>query len=173
MDEDERAGRLRALAHPVRLRMLSLLTGCPAGAAELAGELGISQANASYHLRRLRGAGFLVDAGEERVRGGVLRRYRYDVDREPEGAGTGGDDARLVHEAVAAELVRRTGRVVEGPSLTTDAELWVAPETWADVVAAVRAASRMLHRAAQAPGSDGAIRVSATVALFPMASRPE
>ena len=152
--------------------MLSLLTGAAAGAAELATELGISQANASYHVRRLRAAGLLVDAGEEHVRGGVLRRYRYEVDREPEGLGAAGTDARLVHEAVAAELVRRTGAVGEGPSLTTDADLWVAPETWAETVSAVRTAAAELHRRAQPPGTEGSIRCSATIALFPMAPDP-
>ncbi|MEV1205735.1 winged helix-turn-helix domain-containing protein, partial [Microbispora rosea] len=39
--------RLRALAHPVRLRMLSLMWGAPMSAAELSRELGISHALAS------------------------------------------------------------------------------------------------------------------------------
>ncbi|MGW5673350.1 helix-turn-helix domain-containing protein, partial [Micromonospora sp. NPDC003776] len=49
--------RLRALAHPVRLRMLSLLWGAPLSAAALARELAISHALASQHLRRLDAAG--------------------------------------------------------------------------------------------------------------------
>ena len=62
---DERSGvrRLRATAHPVRLEMLSLLTGAELSAAEVARELGITQANASYHLRLLRTAGLLEEAG--------------------------------------------------------------------------------------------------------------
>ncbi|MGW2857569.1 helix-turn-helix domain-containing protein, partial [Streptomyces sp. NPDC001215] len=44
---------LRALAHPVRLRMLSLMWPGPMSAAELARELDISHALASQHLRRL------------------------------------------------------------------------------------------------------------------------
>ena len=54
----ESSNHLRALAHPVRLRILSLLTGADLTAAEVARELGITHANASYHLR------FLLDAGE-------------------------------------------------------------------------------------------------------------
>ena len=38
---------LRALAHPVRLRILSLLTGTELSAAEIARELGLTHANAS------------------------------------------------------------------------------------------------------------------------------
>ena len=70
-------GGLRALAHPVRLRILSLLTGTALSAAEIARELGISHANASYHVRQLAAAGELVEAGEERIRGGVAKRYRH------------------------------------------------------------------------------------------------
>ena len=43
---------LRVLAHPLRLRILSLLTGAPFSAMELSRELSISRAMASYHLRQ-------------------------------------------------------------------------------------------------------------------------
>jgi predicted ArsR family transcriptional regulator len=49
-------------------------------AAEVARELGLTHANASYHLRQLLAAGQLVQAGEETIRGGRAKRYRYDVD---------------------------------------------------------------------------------------------
>lgn len=48
--DSERLQRLRANAHPLRLRMLSLLTGAPMSASDLARELDITQANASYHV---------------------------------------------------------------------------------------------------------------------------
>ena len=50
---------LRAFSHPLRLRLLSLLTGTAMSAAEVSRELGTTQANASYHLRRLEAAGLL------------------------------------------------------------------------------------------------------------------
>ena len=62
---------LRATAHPLRLQILSMLTGTAMSAAELARELGTSQANASYHLRVLAQAGEVVPDGEESIRGGV------------------------------------------------------------------------------------------------------
>ncbi len=74
---DETTNALRAVAHPVRLRMLSLLTGTELSAAEVARELGITHANASYHLRTLLDAGELVIASEEKIRGGVAKRYRH------------------------------------------------------------------------------------------------
>ena len=47
----ESSNQLRALAHPVRLRILSLLTGADLTAADVARELGLTHANASHHLR--------------------------------------------------------------------------------------------------------------------------
>ena len=56
--------------------MLSLLTGAAVSAAEVARELDITQANASYHLRLLESAGLLEIAGEESVRGGRAKKDR-------------------------------------------------------------------------------------------------
>src|SRR4029453_13180152 len=80
---------LRATAHPVRLQIMSLLTGAPLTAAEVARELGLTHANASYHLRTLLAGGLIVPAGGERMRGGLAKRYRYDAgpDMEQEKAG--------------------------------------------------------------------------------------
>ena len=64
------AGPVAANAHPLRLQILSLLTGASMSAAELARELGTTEANASYHLRVLADAGEVVPDGEVAVRGG-------------------------------------------------------------------------------------------------------
>ena len=159
---------LRALAHPIRLRMLSLLTGAPMCAADIARELGITQANASYHLRQLAAAGEVVEAGERRVRGGVAKLYRHpwDHDRHPTGEGSGD---RLSLEAFAAEMTRRAGqRAPRGKAAFTDAELWVEPQLWAQVVRAVAEASSRLHAAAHPPRTAGTVRVSMTTVLFQM-----
>lgn len=70
---------LRAMAHPVRLQIMSLLTGASLTAAEVARELDLTHANASYHLRSLLAAKVIVPAGEEKIRGGLAKRYRYDA----------------------------------------------------------------------------------------------
>jgi len=159
---------LRALAHPVRLRILSLLTGTAMSAAEVARELGLTHANASYHLRLLADAGHLVDAGEEAIRGGRAKRYRYDVDG-PVRMASDPAAAAQYYAAVAAELVRRAGsRRSGGRATSSDAELWVPPEVWEAAVAAVLAAVEDLHRAAVPTDSAGAVHVSATTALFEM-----
>ncbi|HEX6873862.1 MAG TPA: helix-turn-helix domain-containing protein, partial [Micromonosporaceae bacterium] len=71
------AAKLRALAHPIRLRILSLLTGAAMTAAEIARELDLTHANASYHVRQLAEVGQIEVVAEERIRGGVAKRYRY------------------------------------------------------------------------------------------------
>ncbi|MET9022980.1 helix-turn-helix domain-containing protein [Actinopolymorpha sp. NPDC004070] len=181
---------MRAVAHPVRLRMLSLLTGAAMSAAELAQELGITHANASYHLRLLVAAGMLEPAGEENVRGGVAKRYRYLV-RAPGTPGAAGSPATSaptttptatgevdleqlpVWQAIADELVRRAHHQVrtEHPVLLSDAELWVEPETWQRVVALAAEASNLLHTNARRARTSGTIRVNATMALFELAQR--
>ena len=173
---DRRHATLRAMAHPVRLRMLSLLTGSSLTAADVARELGLTHANASYHLRNLLGAGLIVQTGEERIRGGVAKRYRYDAerdrdrDRESMLGPHGADTQRALFATVANELVRRTAEAdwSVGGSMT-DAELWVDPEVWREIRDRISQASRELHDAAKAPRTPGTIRTSATIAMFRMA----
>lgn len=165
---------LRAIAHPLRLRILSLLTGAPMTAADVARELALTHANASYHLRQLHAAGVIEAAGEERIRGGLAKRYRYIVGKDRDKR-TEHDPAHLPHRralyvAAAAELRRRIDFVRHTPAggHLTDAELWVTPELWAEVKAQVHAASDRLHRSALAPRTPGAIRVNASFVMFEM-----
>ncbi|HEX7744949.1 MAG TPA: helix-turn-helix domain-containing protein [Micromonosporaceae bacterium] len=172
---------LRALAHPVRLRILSLLTATPMTAAEVARELKLTHANASYHLRQLHATGVLDIAGEERIRGGVAKRYRYDVTRDLDRPPTPPDadpaatpdaatlDPRMIYAALATELRRRSSQLLRGPgNFLADAEFWVDPDDWREIRDAVAAATDRLHRSAQPPRSPGTVRVSATLALFRM-----
>ena len=163
---------LRAVAHPLRLRMLSLLTGAELSAAEVARELDITHANASYHLRVLLDAGELVVAGEEKIRGGVAKRYRHDWQRGLDPRHTRGpasSDARALYmRATAEEMVRRFAGRAHGASILTDAELWVDPEVYQRARALLEDASAMLHAAARPPRTEGTQRINLTAALFPM-----
>jgi DNA-binding transcriptional ArsR family regulator len=165
---EEPTAQLRALAHPVRLRILSLLTGAAMTAADVARELGITHANASYHLRQLADAGEIAVVSHESIRGGRAKRYRYTPPAEyPPPAVP--RDHRLVHAAAIEELRRRSGLFEPGPcNRTSDAELWVSEQAWADAVAAIQRATRQLHDVAQPPHSAGTRRVSVTVVLFEM-----
>lgn len=162
---DERITSLRAAAHPLRLRMLSLLTGSAMSAAEVARELDVTHANASYHLRQLYDAGLVIVEGEERIRGGVAKRYRYNLDRE-EAASADGLAAEV--RAMASELLRRFEAHKPGRGTFTDAELWVSPETWDEVIKAIGAASHQLHEQARPPRTEGTIPVNLSVAAFRM-----
>jgi DNA-binding transcriptional ArsR family regulator len=155
------------------MRILSLLTGTAMSAAEIARELDLTHANASYHLRQLAAAD-LVHLEEERSnRGGRERRYAYrpewprhpkDLEPEPDVEGRA-----LMFRALADELVRRATDALPRIAMA-DAELWVDPDVWADVRTRVATAMRELHAAAQAPRASGTAHVSATVALFQMQS---
>ncbi|MEO6999723.1 MAG: helix-turn-helix domain-containing protein [Terracoccus sp.] len=167
---------LRATAHPLRLQMLSLLTGAELSAAQVARELSTTQANASYHLRFLLDAGLLVMAGEENVRGGRAKKYRHPWDAElgsdatgaPADAASEGD--RDAYIRAFADMVPRRfrQRSNESQTLLTDAELWVTPETWAEVRDLLMRASRLVHEQAKPPRTEGTMRTNVSVAAFSM-----
>lgn len=158
---------LRVLAHPLRLRILSLLTGTAFSAAEAARELGETQANISYHFRRLHDAGLLDVAEEVQIRGGRAKRYRHHPDSGSRLFRNTPDETRVFVTAVADELRRRAQfRAPDRPASVTDAELWVSPETWTAVREQATELSHVLHDAAQPPHSPGTVRVSASIALF-------
>lgn len=165
--------------------MLSLLTGTPMSAAELSRELGVSHALASYHLRQLAKTDFLEVAEERSHRGGREVRYRYrnepaasDAAKDDQGDLSGLPSALgLFTEALAAELRRRATTASSCPVLSplfTDAEVWVAPEEWADLRRTLDVEFRRLHDRARPPRTSGTVRVSVTAALFEIdaAARP-
>jgi DNA-binding transcriptional ArsR family regulator len=165
---------LRATAHPVRLQIMSLLTGASLTAAEVARELGLTHANASYHLRTLLAAGMIVPAGEERIRGGIAKRYRYDAARDiaqEQARGPRGDDYyRQVFSAVAAELIRRTRgtHFPDRANLMVDGDLWLEPEAWTEFRERIAQIARELHDAARPPRTPGTVRTSTSIAMFRM-----
>lgn len=156
--------------------MLSLLTGAPHSAAELARELGGSQANASYHVRRLEHAGLVVVVEELSVRGGQARRYRHVASNQPEAPSPDSEtpvpglrETQLEFASLLAlALTRRYALRDIGPKTDVDAELWVDPALWSSVVDEVNGAAARLHAAAVAPRTPGTVRVSMTAALFTM-----
>ncbi|GAA1919676.1 ArsR/SmtB family transcription factor [Nocardioides marmoribigeumensis] len=174
----ESAAHLRALAHPLRLRMLSLLTGTDLTAAEVARELGVTHANASYHLRFLLDAGELEVVGEERIRGGLAKRYRHPwrlEDRAPQPEGgpeERGEAGELFVQAAADELRRRYAQRATGTGgLVADAEVWVTPEVYAEARDLLRRAAELLHDEAGPPRAEGTQPVSLSVFSFVMQDR--
>ncbi|GIE81042.1 hypothetical protein Aph02nite_69920 [Actinoplanes philippinensis] len=165
---------LRALAHPVRLQIMSLLTGAELTAAEVARELGLTHANASYHMRNLLAGGLIVAAGEEKIRGGVAKRYRYDAHSEPLAGARPDEQRRAEFAALAHELIRRSSAAhfAERRSLLSDGDFWVDPEVWVRIRDKISAAVVELHEAAQPPRTPGTVRTSTTVAMFQSREEP-
>ena len=170
---DEWTRALRAVAHPVRLRILSLLTGTAMSAADVARELELTHANASYHLRLLLDAGRIVEAGEERIRGGVAKRYRYpheadlratDAQQRP----TTGEDRALFARAFSAELERRLLAPGVVRVQNSDLEGWVSPAAWERARALLLEASALLHDANRPPRTADTVHISFTTWAFEM-----
>jgi DNA-binding transcriptional ArsR family regulator len=156
--------QLRALSHPVRLRILSLLTGAAMSSAELARELELNHAAVSFHVRKLADAGYLEVAETRSVRGGKERRYRQ---RPAGGPQWQQEDPRLTVRAVAEEVARRAGQTTsEAWRLFGDAELWVDATVWEDAVGRIASAVSDLHAAAKPARTPETVHVSATAMLF-------
>ena len=171
MDEETDAGavaRLRATAHPLRLRILSLLTAEAMSAAEVARALDTTHANASYHLRVLHDIGELVVESEEKIRGGVAKRYRYDATRELPRQRAGVDDRIAYSRATAVEVERRLLEAAPGTSTSSDLEAWVPVETWHRALELLHEASHLLHAAARPAGTPDTVRISFSTTSFTM-----
>ncbi|MFD8567211.1 ArsR/SmtB family transcription factor [Streptomyces sp. NPDC059639] len=118
---------LRALAHPVRVRLVGLLRRYgPSTATRLAERLGVNSGTASYHLRRLGAAGFVEEDTErgnarERWWRSVHRTIWFDdrdlAEREPEAA-------LAYQQSVAALYTLRTRQTLD--------ELRTMPRAWRD-----------------------------------------
>ncbi len=166
MDETDHdaVARLRATAHPVRLRILSLLTAEAMSAAEVARTLEITHANASYHLRQLHDVGELVVESEEKIRGGVAKRYRYDASRERRrplaSRRRRPDRLRPRHGARGGATPARRGR--RAPASSSDLEAWVPVEAWRRALDLLHEASHLLHAEARPAGTPETVHVSAT-----------
>ena len=70
---------VKALAHPLRVRILGALEHRTASPTELADELGAPLGNVSYHVRQLARLGLVKLVSETPRRGAVEHHYRLDV----------------------------------------------------------------------------------------------
>ncbi|HUH12408.1 MAG TPA: helix-turn-helix domain-containing protein [Longimicrobiales bacterium] len=103
--------RAELLLHPLRNRIL-VETREPASASEVARRLGEGAQKVGYHVNALVDAGFLLPAGERRVRNLVERRYRATARRyalAPEVLGTLGLTPPGVAEGEAFSAARLLG----------------------------------------------------------------
>ena len=155
--------RLRALSHPLRLRILALVAGPAMSSAELARELDMNHAAVSFHVRQLVAAGYLELAETRSVRGGQERRYRQRVmHRRRSGCRRIPADGQRHRRGADPAGRRRVGTW----KVFADAELWVDRAVWDDARRRIAAAMKDLDDAAAAPHTDGTVHVSATALLL-------
>jgi len=67
---------VKALAHPIRVRILGILEAHSATPRELAAEIGVPLENVSYHVRTLKNFGFIELERTRQVRGAIEHHYR-------------------------------------------------------------------------------------------------
>ncbi|MGB7819713.1 MAG: helix-turn-helix domain-containing protein [Ornithinibacter sp.] len=104
---------LKALAHPLRSRLLSTLRrGGPATATDLATALGTNTGATSYHLRRLESVGLVTDTGDGE---GKRRLWRASTDsHEYEPSDFAGDeDAETALNWLVRDYIRHLGEQFE------------------------------------------------------------
>jgi predicted ArsR family transcriptional regulator len=157
---------LRAMAHPIRLRILSLTTGAALSAAEIAGELGIAHAAASYHARQLAEAGLLQVVDDERERTGPGRppvRYRYEP-RVADGLDRS-DGEEALWAATANDMQRRLAERTRH-RVGADGEVWMTREDFEEACALAQRLSDLVHERAQPPRADGTVHASLSVYAF-------
>jgi hypothetical protein len=68
-------------------------------------------------------------------------------------------------------LRRSSERVAGSPGAFTDAEMWLPAGTWTHVLRLARELGVIMHDEALPPGTEGAVRASATLMLFEMARK--
>ena len=76
--EEDLATLARLLAHPIRVKILSLLHDQEASASDLAAHIGEPLSTVAYHFKLLVEAGALELRDTRQVRGAVERSYRIE-----------------------------------------------------------------------------------------------
>ncbi len=158
---------MRLVAHPLRLRLLSLLTGRAMSAAEAARELGETQANVSYHVRRLADGGLLELVDEVAIRGGTAKRYTHRSDTGEALTDSDREGFLSLMQALSHQLTTRAASYRENTSFAfTDAHVSIPAEEWPRVQQLARELGHVIHELAERPTGDTAVRASLTVAAF-------
>jgi DNA-binding transcriptional ArsR family regulator len=101
----------RALAHPLRVRIVRMVRERPMSASALARELDILPGSARYHLRTLERAGIAQRAGERTIRGG--REVLYSA---PDVVRLDDDVAPAVRRAADRAYLQDLGAVLDEAS---------------------------------------------------------
>jgi DNA-binding transcriptional ArsR family regulator len=107
---------VRALAHPLRIRILGILENRVASPSEIAEELGLPTANVSYHVRMLRGYG-LIKLVRRQQRRGAVEHYYEAVGRIGISDQAWSQVPDAVGEAMIAAILRQVSDYVNSAAL--------------------------------------------------------
>lgn len=167
---------LKALAHPVRLRMLGMLRiDGPATATSLAERLGLNSGATSYHLRQLALHGFIVD---DSSRGNGRERWwraAHDSTRTQVDAGDPEAMTSYLHAVAAlyADLQQRS--LIERQFLPEEWQRATTLSDWAIRVTPSRAKALIdalvsaIEAEEEAPDeTEGAVPFVVQLSAFPM-----
>lgn len=177
------AGALKALAHPLRMRLLTALRDQgPATATALGARLGESSGAASYHLRQLAAHGLVADApelgrGRERWWRAVHRSTSFDSEDfvghpDPEVRGALGVFLMETATKHTQELNTWLGTLHEWPEPwqhhwdMSDFRLRLTPELAGELAYKIHALVES-YRGRVAEDAEGSAPVHAHVHLFP------
>lgn len=185
---------IKALAHPLRVRILSLLeTRDMASPNEMAEELGVSLGVMSYHVRRLHALGFLELVKRTPRRGAIEHHYRAKARPKVSDEAWAETPGIVKRAMVGATLQQVTGYVNAAAAsggfdrpeahlsrtvLMLDDEGWQqlarAMVRWVEFIERVEAESQ--ERIAKLPGGEAessAKRSAAVLMLFEAAGVPD
>ena len=99
---------VKAMSHPLRVRILAVLDERQASPNELAGWLGASLGTVAYHVRTLLQLGFIELKDETRVRGAVEHHYRA-VPRPSVGAEAWAQASPIAKQAAVGSALEAIG----------------------------------------------------------------
>lgn len=77
--EDFELRLAKAMAHPVRVKALELMTERPIAPVEVSERIGVELSNVSYHFRTLLELDCIEATGTEQVRGSIKTTYRSKI----------------------------------------------------------------------------------------------
>lgn len=180
------ARNLRGIAHPVRMRMLTLLrTDGPATASGLARRLGLNTGATSYHLRQLAEHGFIVDVpdrGTTRERWWAAAHEDTALPAEELLSDDTGRAAMFLHsvaQVAAANIVRAVDERAElptawqGVSDISDYLLRLTPAEADTLAADVHATIRRFRRATPEPDLRAPDEARTVTVQFQLIPHPE
>lgn len=179
---------VKALAHPLRIRILAILEDRVASPSEIADELDAPLGNVSYHVRQLAELGLISLVRETPVRGTLEHHYKAEPrPRFTDKAWNSAPDA-IKHATVSATLSQigaEASRAAEAGSfgkdnahlsripLSFDAEGWAELSSMLDsFVGALEHIQRAAGKRLAKTDQEGEIRGELALMLFEAAEKP-